>query len=54
MSNRSPSRTSRLLPLALATMAFAGTAGAQAPGELDIAIVNDCTNECGFPEFDST
>ncbi|MGB0514545.1 MAG: hypothetical protein ACPGJE_06870, partial [Wenzhouxiangellaceae bacterium] len=43
-----------LTPSALAVMAFAAAAHAQAPPDVDLMIVNDCITECGFPQFDTS
>jgi len=46
--------TTRVIPFALATMAVAGTANAQTPGDFELVVINDCITECGFPQFDTT
>ena len=43
-----------IMPFALATMAIAGTANAQAPDDFELVVINDCITECGFPQFDTT
>lgn len=46
--------TTHITPVALAAMAFAGTAHAQAPADVELVVINDCITECGFPQFDTT
>ncbi|MGM0658048.1 MAG: hypothetical protein ACQET0_05685 [Pseudomonadota bacterium] len=43
-----------ITPVALAAMAFAGTAQAQTPADVELTVINDCITECGFPQFDTT